>query len=124
MCNRKVALKGTVWTTEQSMFVADVGNETITITLSFPTGNEYTMHTLCVTPSHPAMYMNPDGTVDRIPGTRTEFTENGTYTFKKGKLVLNSSEGSTKELDYEGGVLHSNRIFGSDSCIFTRKEQN
>lgn len=86
-------LKKTTWTAHQEMFVADAGTMTITHTLEFVSAKEIKIKEVSVMPSHPAMYMNPDGTVDRIPGWTSEREESGTYVFKKGILTVRLEDG-------------------------------
>ena len=111
-----------MWISEHDMFVADVGTEKITMTLSFPTGKEFKMETRSEMPSHPATYMNPDGQVDIIPGRTTEFVRTGTYTRKKGKVVLQETDGPVQELLLEGNVLRADGFFGDEPCIFVKRQ--
>lgn len=123
MCNRKIDLRGSVWTSTYDVFVADAGNETFTHTLSFPVEGKFTMETKSVLPPHPAMYRNPDGTVDVIPGHSSQYSESGTYTFSKGVLVLQYESGRRQELNYDGGGAFVGRgFFGAEECIFRRNQ--
>lgn len=84
----KNKVTNTQWNCVYTTFVADVGNETTTVSLFFITDKDYLKVTKSVTPSHPAMYMNPDGSVETIPGSSTEYASQGTYSLKKGELTL------------------------------------
>lgn len=119
MCN-KPNFKNTVWMAEARMFVADVGTQTTTYTLTLNPGNRYSLVTNSVLPPHPAMYMNPDGSVDTLPGFTSENTENGTYSFKKGILTLKSEEGETKELIYTDGVFNCSWLWGDKPAPFVK----
>ena len=122
MCIKKPALTNTVWTAESHMFVADAGTETTTCTLTFHPGKQYTLVTERVLPPHPAMYMNPDGQADIVPGYASEYTEKGTYSYKKGVLVLTSSEGDTKKLIYLDGAFSAGWILGDEPAKFEKTQ--
>ena len=122
MCIKQPVLRNTVWTAEGRMFVADVGTETTTYTLTFLSGKDYSLVTKRVLPPHPAMYMNSDGGVDTLPGRSSESTETGTYSFKKGILTLSSPEGGAKELLYTNGAFAGNWIFSDQPATFVKVE--
>jgi hypothetical protein len=81
-------MKGTKWTATQEMFVADAGTMTIIHTLEFISDKDVEVHQRGSMPPYPAMRMNPDGTVDRMPGSSFEYDEPSTYDFRDGKLIL------------------------------------
>lgn len=123
MCIKNPSLKNTVWTAESHMFVADAGTETTTYTLTFSFGNRYNLVTKSVLPPYPAMYMNPDGSVNVEPGFSSESTESGTYSFKKGVLTLKPSEGQPKELIYTNGIFNCGWIHGDEPSRFVKLDQ-
>ena len=89
--------KGTKWTATQEMFVADAGTMTIIHTLDFTSDKDVQVQQNGSMPSYPAMYVNPDGTVDKMPGRSFEYGYKGTYTFSQGKLIITKEEGGTQE---------------------------
>lgn len=118
---KKNTFKDTVWTGEYRMFVADAGYETTTVELSFPTGKDFKITFRSVMPPHPAMYMNPDGTVDVQPGFSREYEQSGTYTFRNNILSLNTDEGTTLELRYLEGTLECSQFPGEEPCKLEKK---
>ena len=86
-------MKGTKWTATQQMFVADAGTMTIIHTLEFTSDKDVMARQRGSMPPYPAMYMNPDGTVDTLPGHSFEYDEPSTYAFRDGKLILTRNEG-------------------------------
>ena len=98
MCIKKPRLKNTRWTTEYKEFVADVGYADVTVTLDFVSAKEYEMKTVINMPPHSSMYMNPDGTVDKYPGSTSEYTEKGTYIADKEAVTLTGEKGGSKIL--------------------------
>lgn len=119
--SKQPVLKGTTWTSIQKMFVADAGTMTITTMLEFTSKKDVTIRQKHVMPSHPAMYMNADGTVDRIPGYENEFSEAGTYTFKKDILTITKEGGNTTTLLYRAdGTFQGKGMFGEEEEIFTK----
>ena len=90
---KKPVLKKTTWTATQEMFVADAGTMTITHTLEFVSAKEVKIKEVRVMPSYPAMRMNPDGTVDTIPGWTSEHEESGTYLLENGILTVKREDG-------------------------------
>ena len=122
MCTRQNKLKNTRWTCDYQEFVADVGNESVTVTLRFVSDREYVLETVGVTPSHPAMYMNPDGTVDTLPGHTWQYTSQGTYTVKKNEIVLTDKEGGVHTLQYVADILKSDDL-SYRPLVFTREKE-
>jgi hypothetical protein len=76
-----------------------VGTEKTTVTLDFDAANGFTLEGKSVTPSHPAMYVNPDGTIDTIPGSSREYTLRGTFEVKGNVLILTAEDGTVHKLD-------------------------
>ena len=107
---KKPVLKNSTWKAVQEEFVADAGTMTITHTLEFTSAKDVLVKEETHMPSHPAMYMNPDGTVDRIPGWSSENSQAGTYTFRRGILTVMLEDGSRKDYTFR------------DNGTFTREE--
>lgn len=110
------ALNHTVWQNERQEFVADAGNMTVTSTLEFVSAHNVVFHSKFVMPSHPAMYVNPDGTIDTIEGWTSEWDSNGTYKYRRGRLTITLEDGETMELVYRKGDLvdtsyYTERVF-------------
>ena len=119
---KKCSLKDTAWIGEYQMFVADVGTQTSTVDLRFVSSKEFEMTTRSEMPPHPAMYMNPDGTVDTLPGFTSEWEERGTYTIKNNTVTLTVTDGPTYILHMtEEGGLVCDRIFGEGPVQFYKK---
>ena len=91
--SKNPVMKGTRWTATQEMFVADAGTMTIIHTLEFTSDKDVQVQQRGSMPPYPAMYMNPDGTVDTMPGHSFEYDEPSTYAFRDGKLILTRNEG-------------------------------
>ena len=114
-------LKNTKWKAIQEEFVADAGTLTITHTLEFGPGNDVLVTENTHMPSYPAMYMNPDGTIDTMPGWSSENSKNGTYEIRRNTLVITTEDGTeteyaikangtfTYELPY-GSVIEFSRV--------------
>ena len=119
MCAKKPHFKNTRWKAEYQLFVADAGYETHTETLVFTSDKAYRKESAWELPPYPAMYMNADGTVDTMPGHSSHFTEEGTYSYQKGKLTLKSDDGSEMVLDYHGNTLEG-EIYGCIQVVFKR----
>ena len=73
-------------------------------------------------PSYPATYVNPDGTIDTLPGFSREYTRQGTYEVKGNEIVLNQSDGTVHTLH-----LVSNRLESDDlsfqKLVFEKKDR-
>ncbi len=121
---KKPVLKNTTWTAVQEMFVADAGTMTITHTLEFGSDKTVKIKEVSVMPSHPAMYMNPDGTVDRIPGWTNEREEAGLYVFRKNTLTVKLEDGSEKVylLNADGAFVTPDPLV-NEMLVFTRDEK-
>ena len=100
MCKNPV-LKGTKWTAVQEMFVADAGTLTIHHSLEFTSDKDVLVGFSSYMPAHPAMYMNPDGSVDTLPAHSSEDIRPATYEYKNGKLTITVEDGSTTEYVYQ-----------------------
>ena len=122
MCKNPV-LKNTRWKAVREMFVADAGTMTITHTLEFGRGKDVVLKEESFLPSHPAMYMNPDGTVDRIPASSSERSETGTYRFRRGILAIMTEDGHTQEYRLQpDGTFVREEPWG-DTLVFSRSEE-
>ena len=93
MCKKPV-LKNTQWKAVQEMFVADAGTMTITHTLDFVSDKDVKIKEEMYMPSYPAMYVNPDGTIDKIPARSSEHSYDGTYTFQDDFLIITLEDGT------------------------------
>ena len=102
---KRPVFKNTKWVCVEEMFVADAGTETDTTTLEFGPGNEVVIRRSWFLPAHPAMYVNPDGTIDTIAAMSNEYTSKGTWKYRRGKLTVTLEDGSQEEFDYEEGML-------------------
>ena len=114
MCNQKPSLRDTRWVAEYQEFVADAGNATVTLTLTFPSGKDFTMAQDFVMPPYPAMYMNPDGTVDMNPGHSSHFDESGTYRYDGRTLKLTFSDGTKMELTLRKDSFAGKNRYGQE----------
>ena len=85
----------TKWTAIEEMFVADAGTMTTTHTLEFTSAKDVLITEKTHMPSYPAMYMNPDGTIDTIAGWDSEHSEKGTYEIRRDLLVITTEDGHT-----------------------------
>ena len=90
-------LTNTKWTAIEEMFVADAGTMTITRTLEFTSAEDVLITEKTHMPSYPAMYMNPDGTIDTIQGWDSEHSEKGTYEIQRNTLVITTEDGTKTE---------------------------
>lgn len=118
---KKNTFKGSVWTGEYRMFVADAGYETTVVELSFITGKDFILTSRSTMPSYPGMYMNPDGTVDVQPGFSREYEQRGTYSIQDKTISLNADDGSTKELLFMEGNLICGQFPGEEPCVLVKK---
>lgn len=109
---KKPVFKNTKWVCIQEQFVADAGTMTETHTLEFTSAKDCLLKVRWVLPAHPAMYRNPDGTVDIIPGSSSEYEQAATYRYRSGKLTLQMEDGSTKEYLYRDGQLTDRSLVG------------
>ena len=113
-------LKNTKWKAEQKMFVADAGTMTITHTLEFGAKKDVVIRGESYLPAHPAMYMNPDGTVDRIEASSSEWSDKGTYSFKRGMLTITTEDGHSKVyLLQDDGTFTYTESYG-EILVFSR----
>ena len=119
MRSKKPRLQDTVWMAETRLFAADAGTITSTYTLSFLSGTSFKLDEKSELPPYPATYMNPDGTVDTLPGFSSKTEQEGTYSFKKNKLTLTFQDGSTMEMQFKGGAFVCEQLHGDEPCLFT-----
>ena len=105
MCNKKTALQGTRWVAEFQDLIFDVGTATGVLSLEFISGKDFTLTETYSVPDHSATYVNPDGTIDRIPGHTSRSTSSGTYRYKGNTLTLTSPESPTLVLTRQGDTF-------------------
>jgi len=117
---KKPVLKNTKWVCVKEMFVADVGTSTETYTLEFTSAKECTYTMSWYTPAHPAMYVNPDGTIDTYPARSSEQVSKGTWTYKRGKLTVTLEDGSAKVFTYKDGKLFGEPYFDGSDMAFEK----
>ena len=114
----KADFRGSRWTAGYEEFVADVGTATVTMVLEFTSGKDFTLSEEYSMPAHPATYVNPDGSVDVIPGRRSRSESTGTYSCRGRVLVLSMDNGTEMELKCQGDALVGETPFG-DRLEFT-----
>lgn len=95
---KKPSFRNSTWVCLQEEFMADVGTMTTTFTLRFLSGKKCILQQEVVIPSHPAMRMNPDGTVDTIPGSRSTTEDGGTWKYRNNELTITLEDGTTMTL--------------------------
>lgn len=120
---KKPVFKNTVWVSKQELFVADAGTQTITQTLEFGSGKDVKVKWSSYLPAHPAMYVNRDGTIDRIPERSYEEVKDGTWQYKKGKLTVTFEDGSQTVFDYRAGMLLGGTDISGSPAMYTRTEK-
>ena len=120
-CAGRTDLRGSRWSGGYEEFVADVGTATVTMVLEFTSGKDLTLSEEYSMPAHPATYVNPDGSIDMIPGRgfRSEYT--GTYRDRGRVLVLSMEDGTEMELRRQGEALVGETPFGEE-LVFTKGE--
>ena len=118
---KKPVFKHSIWVNKQEMFVADAGTMTITNTLTFGSGKSVKVGWDSYLPAHAAMYMNRDGSVDRIPASSSEYVHEGTWQFKKGILTIKLEDGSEKVFEYRDGALIGGKDFDGSDLVYTRQ---
>lgn len=116
--NMRSGYANTVWSGVYKIFVADAGTETVTVTLSFG-ATKFTMVENSVMPSYPATYVNPDGTIDTLPGFTRENTRKGTYQVKGDEILLKQDDGTVHTLRLVDGLLES-RDLGLQKVVFEK----
>ena len=116
--NMRSGYANTVWSGVYKIFVADAGTETVTVTLSFG-ATKFTMVENSVMPSYPATYVNPDGTIDTLPGFTRENTRKGTYQVKGDEILLKQDDGTVHTLRLVDGLLESDD-FGLQKVVFEK----
>lgn len=118
-------LTHTVWQNERKEFVADAGNMTVTTTLEFLSATKVVMRYKSVMPSHPAMYVNPDGSIDTIEGWTSDWESNGTYKCRRGKIIITFDDESTMELLYQKVLYNAGVLVGEkygEKMVFEKQE--
>ena len=116
---KKPVLKNTRWVCVQKMFVADAGTMTETFTLDFTSDKECVWKDAWVLPAHPAMYVNPDGTVDTVPARGSETVLRAEWRFHRNRLTLQFEDGSSKVFLYSDGHFTGPGPFG-DALVFEK----
>lgn len=119
---KKPVLKNTRWVCVKEMFVADVGTSTETYTLAFTSAKECTYTMSWYTPAHPAMYVNPDGTIDTFPARSSENVTKGTWTYRRGQVTVALEDGSTKVFLYKDGKLSGGPYWDNTEMLFEKSE--
>ena len=118
---KKPVFKNTVWENKQEIFVADAGTQTITNTLEFGSGKDVKVKFSSYLPAHPAMYVNRDGSIDRIPASHYEDVKEGTWQYKGGKLTITLEDGSQSVYDYKAGMLLGGMDFDGSNMVYNQK---
>ena len=119
---KKPVLKNTTWTAIQEIFVADAGTMTSTHSLVFGPANDVRIVEKTVMPSYPAMYVNPDGSIDTIQGWSNEQEKAGKYTFGKDKLtVILDEDGKSVEFQWKNGAFTREEL-GEELTYSLREE--
>lgn len=121
MCKNPV-LKGTKWIAVEKTFVADAGTMTITHTLEFTTAKDVVVRERSYLPEHPAMYMNADGTVSRIPASESESEYAGKYKYRRGILTITEEDGSDELYFYKKDGTFV-RLGHFEELVFSRVEE-
>lgn len=121
MCKNPV-LKGTKWIAVEKTFVADAGTMTITHTLEFTTAKDVVVRERSYLPEHPAMYMNADGTVSRIPASESESEFAGKYKYRRGILTITEEDGSDELYFYKKDGTFV-RLGHFEELVFSRVEE-
>ncbi|MBR3527511.1 MAG: hypothetical protein IKN88_07015 [Bacteroidales bacterium] len=115
----KPAFSNTEWQYVHEELVLDAGVMTTTTTLKFISRTEVVKSSQSVMPSHPAMHMNADGTVDTLPGWTSDWESHGTYKYSKGMLTITFDDETTMELLYKDNALVSlKREYDGSEMVF------
>ena len=112
---KKPKLKGTKWEFREEIFLADVGTHTMTMTLEFTSSKEVTFTSFALIPSHPSMYMNEKGEVERVEESRSSRTRKGAYTVVGTIIKVTWEDHSTEEFEYKDGAIVQ------DDMVYKRK---
>lgn len=115
---KRPSFRNSTWICQQEEFLADVGNMTTTFTLRFLSGKKCIFQREVVIPSHKAMRMNPDGTVDTIPESKSTTENGGTWKYRGDTLTITFEDGTTMSLNYSPQA--PNRLL-SRNGIYTRQ---
>ena len=119
---KKPVLKNTRWVCVKQMFIADVGTSTETYTLAFTSARECTYTTSWYTPAYPAMYVNPDGTIDTFPARSSENVSKGTWTYRRGIVTVTLEDGDTKVFLYKDGKLEGAPHIDGTPMVYEKSE--
>lgn len=119
----KPVFTNTEWQYIHEELVLDAGVMTTTTTLKFISRSEVIKSSESVMPSHPAMYVNSDGTIDTIPGWTSDWESRGRYKYSKGLLTITFEDGTTTELQYKKDALVSlRREYDGTEIIYRPKK--
>ena len=120
--SRKSEFSNTSWASSYEMFLADVGTETTTVTLTFGPSNKFVLEQQTVMPPYPSMTANADGTVDRNPGYTRTTSKRGTFQVKGNTLILTDTSGAVHNL-----LISSDHLTAPDltfqELVFVRAEK-
>ena len=117
---KKPVFKNTRWICVQKIFVADAGMMTQTYEMEFVSDKECVWTDKWVLPAHPAMYMNPDGTVDRIPESGSESVSHAAWRYRRGELTLQFEDGFSRVLRYKEDHLTCPGLLGEEEMVFVQ----
>ena len=124
---KKPNLKNTTWAYVQKEFVADAGTMTITTSLELLATKECIFKNRMYLPAHAAMYVNPDGTMDKIPASFSESEKKGTWAYRRGKLTVTLEDGTTRVFTYQQDGTFSGPSFFNDEervLVYTKQDPN
>ena len=121
MCHKKTTLRDTQWIAGYNEFVADVGTADVVLTLQFTSGKDFTLTEEFVMPSHPATYVNPDGSVDKIPGHTSRSSSSGTYRDAVKTIVLTRQDSPRMVLVRQGDTFVGEDRYGH-TLVFRKKD--
>ena len=102
---KKPKLAGTSWKMESSTQMLDGPRVKWICVLHFKDKKTVEITKTNSSSSYNSMRMNPDGTVDRHPGSKTSNTSVGTYKVKGNKVIVTVEEKTTTYL-YDGNCLY------------------
>ena len=102
---RRPRLKNTKWVCVEKMFVADAGTMTDSTILEFGTGKDVVLRSSWFLPAHSAMYVNPDGSINRIEATSSGHSAAGTWKYRCKKLTVTLEDGGKAEYLFRNGTL-------------------
>lgn len=117
---KKPVLKNTQWICFHNVLVLDAGVMKETYTLDFISARECIYTYKWVMPSHPATYVNPDGSIDTIPGSSSETTARGTWKLRGNRLTIKTEDGHTQVYEYKDGKL-VDPVPSTDQLVFEKQ---